>query len=456
MRRKLRRVRRLKSRASRSTARTRRPAASGYQAGMEAGYNQGLQSGYSCYESLFEGTSIIIPSYNQVGYLKSCLESIAENTELPYEIIVVDNASTDESAAYLSSLGGQVRYRILSENYGFAGAVNRGMMMAKGTTMLVLNNDTLVTENWLENLMACLNSDPHIGMVGPVTNYISGDQQISVPYHDVADMPEFARMNNVSDPKKWQPIDRLPGFCLLFRRELWEKVGYLDEGFEIGNFEDDDYNVRVRMQGYSLVIARDCFIHHFGSVSMKALGDQLAEVNNRNMVFYMNKWSNPYEWIHQLRSGTLQGGTQHPERGEASFYPEGVAVQGTGETVYWIENGHRRPIEGEWPGPVIRLSQVNMKRWTIGETLSEQEASARWLGVQETAQGLDQHGKVASGLDGFLYYIEHGSKRRIVTETAAKAWVLHERPIAAITREQLADMPDGLPLISPVKLRQRL
>lgn len=67
------------------------------------------------------------------------------------------------------------------------------MMMAKGSTIVLLNNDTLVTENWLDNLMACLNSDDTIGMVGPMTNYISGQQKIDVPYTDIADMPAFAR-----------------------------------------------------------------------------------------------------------------------------------------------------------------------------------------------------------------------------------------------------------------------
>ncbi|MUT65865.1 glycosyltransferase family 2 protein [Paenibacillus sp. NEAU-GSW1] len=456
MGRKLRRVRRLKSRVVRSTSKAKGKTGSTYNAGLEAGYNEGLKTGFSCYDSLFEGTSIIIPSYNQVGYLKSCIDSISENTELPYEIIVVDNASTDGTGAYLRGLGGQVRFRVLQENYGFAGAVNMGMMMAKGTTMLILNNDTLVTDNWLENLMTCLQSSEDIGMVGPVTNYISGDQQISVPYQDVADMPEFARLNNISDPKKWHPTDRLPGFCLLFRRELWEKVGYLDEGFEIGNFEDDDFNVRVRLQGYSLVIARDSFIHHFGSVSMKALGDQFEEVNNRNMVYYMNKWGNPYEWIHHLKNGVFQGGTLHPARGEAAFYPEGVAVQGTGETIFWIENGLRRPIAGDWAGPVVRLPQVTLRRWAIGEAISSVDAHAIWQYIQDSSILAPLHGKVASGMDGFFYYIEHGAKRRIITEAAAMAWGLNARLQASLTFGQLAELPEGLPLIPPIKLRQRL
>ncbi|WP_027094019.1 glycosyltransferase family 2 protein [Cohnella thermotolerans] len=90
------------------------------------------------------------------------------------------------------------------------------------------------------------------------------------------------------------------GFCLLFRRELFRRIGYFDEGFELGNFENDDFNIRVRMLEKALVIAEDTFIHHYGSVSMKALGDRFTLVNDRNHRYFLDKWQNPYEWIHRV------------------------------------------------------------------------------------------------------------------------------------------------------------
>ena len=103
-------------RPARSAVRTVKP--SGYPVGLEAGYKEGLRSGYEGFSNLFEGTSIIIPSYNQVGYLKQCIESIRENTDLSYEIIVVDNASTDGTADYLRGLGSLVRYRVWKQIAG--------------------------------------------------------------------------------------------------------------------------------------------------------------------------------------------------------------------------------------------------------------------------------------------------------------------------------------------------
>src|SRR5690606_11862015 len=120
-------------------------------------------------------------------------------------------------------------------------------------------------------------------LFGPTTNYISGDQQIPVPYSSLEEMHHFAKgLNDQSDPAAWKETGRLTGFCVIMRRDCFERLGYMDEGFEIGNCEDDDYALRAQLLGYRLAIAYDTFIHHHGSVSMKALGDRFDEVYGRN------------------------------------------------------------------------------------------------------------------------------------------------------------------------------
>ena len=224
----------------------------GYNAGYNQGFNKGHEDGYirgkivgaESFGLPFEGTSVIIPTYNQVHYLKECIESIRLYTHQPYELIIIDNSSDDGTAEYLKSTEG-IRYRINSDNLGFAGAVNQGLMMARGTTLLILNNDSVVTSNWLFNLLHCLHSDPQIGIVGPVTNYISGDQLIETKYTNITEMQQFAQNYNQSDASKWVVTGRLTGFCMLMRREVFMRLGYFDEGFEIGNCEDDDYGLRA-------------------------------------------------------------------------------------------------------------------------------------------------------------------------------------------------------------------
>ncbi|RXZ81208.1 glycosyltransferase family 2 protein [Paenibacillaceae bacterium] len=425
-----------------------------YTKGYEAGYVEGSASGKVGYGNYFEGTSIIIPSYNQAEYLKSCIDSIVQHTHIPYEIIVVDNASTDGTAAYLQEAKGKIRFHIMEENRGFSSAVNRGMMMAKGQTLLLLNNDTLVTQNWLDNMLAALASDERIGMVGPVTNYISGDQCIKEPYDSIDDMWEFARQNNVSDTTKWQFVDRLVGFCLLFRRNLFHQTGYFDEGYLVGNYEDEDFNIRVRLQGLRLVIARDSFIHHFGSVSMKELGERFEAINNHNEKYYMQKWRNPHGLIaqvHQLNTNDdRSNASDSSPMGESIFYPQHVAVCGLGATVYWVENNQRHPVEGEIAMPVTRLSQIDLQRWPIGSAVHADDVHRKWRGEE----GVD--GQVAAGADGNLYWLEAGTKRRIVSDTAAEAWGADKKSVAQSNAEHLSELVEGLPVIAPVRLAQRL
>ncbi|WP_246070659.1 glycosyltransferase family 2 protein [Paenibacillus kobensis] len=447
--------RRTRRAAPREVRHTSDNEGSRFDNGFRAGYEEGKRSGAESFDTLFDGTSIIIPTYNQGVYLKSCIESIVDHTDLPYEIIVVDNGSTDETGSYLQEIGAQIRCRILDQNRGFAGAVNAGLMMAKGTTLVLLNNDTLVTENWLDNMLACLHSDERIGLVGPVTNYISGDQKIEVPYTEIEDMYDFAKLNNVSNPAKWIRTDRLTGFCLLFRRELLERTGYLDEGYEIGNYEDDDYNIRVRLQGYALVIAQDAFIHHFGSVSIKALGDRLNEVNHHNMQYYMDKWGNPHELVHRVnewRARKEQSGESGSSLfGQTDFYPQRAFVKGVGDTVFWLDQGKRRPLGGTPRLPVVRISQFDLRRYPIGEEVSNDDPQLQPSYLMHGARYY-----VAEGNDGNKYAVEDGKKRLIVSAAAAERWGYTKQRAIRLSESALQELPDGLPVILPVTLHQTL
>lgn len=414
------------------------------QQGFDEGYRIGLQTGIQRYETPFEGTSIVIPTYNQAALVRQCIETIKWNTPEPYEIIVVDNASTDGTAAYLRSKCTEVRYRVLDRNYGFAGAINAGLMMAKGRTIVLLNNDTLVTHNWLGNMLRCLNSDERIGMVGPITNYISGSQLVKVPYETLPDMPEFARRNNRPDPSRWRETDQLIGFCLLFRRELFEEVGYFDEGFEIGNWEDNDYSLRVRLLGRKLMIADDSFIHHIGSVSIKAVGDKMTKVNDQNEKFFHRKWPKPGELIDAIGSRGHFAGT-------ASLYPERIIVRGIGANEYWIEQGRRRLVNDVVSLPVVRLPQVDLRRWPVGEPITAEEAEHRWYGRDP-----DDLSAIVKCADGTIYYRNGNIVRRLYGESVLQSWQLDAKPELKLSSASLAALQEGLPIICPPVMKQSL
>ena len=212
-------------------------------------------------------TSIIILSHNTLRWTRACIESIRQHTAAgTYEIIVVENASVDGSAKWLKSQQDIVCI-FNEENVGFPAGCNQGMKIAKGDALLLLNSDTVVTPRWLDNMLLALYSAEDIGAVSCLTNRCSNFQQIDVPYCDWEEMLEFAESFNHSDPQKWRPWFWLVGFCFLLRREVYEAVGGMDEIFSPGNYEDVDYSLRIRKAGYNLLLCKDTFIHHYGSVS---------------------------------------------------------------------------------------------------------------------------------------------------------------------------------------------
>ena len=239
----------------------------------------------------FELTSIVLVTHNQLGYTHGCLESIRARTDLPFELIVVDNGSTDGTVDYLS---GQSDVRLVANetNRGFPAAANQGIQAARGQQILLLNNDTLVTTGWLERMLDALHADPQIGLVGPCSNAVSGPQQVSAGYSDLTSLDGFAWEWGKDHAGETQACDRLVGFCLLIRRSLVEAIGLLDERFGIGNFEDDDYCLRAAQAGYRAVIARAAFIHHFGHVTFRAAGVDLNSLLRQNEQLFHEKWRN--------------------------------------------------------------------------------------------------------------------------------------------------------------------
>jgi len=236
-------------------------------------------------------TSIIIPVRNQLALTRLCVDSIRKYTRPgSYELIIVDNGSTDGTAEWLERQP-DVRAIRLADNAGFPAACNRGLAEARGDNLLLLNNDTVVTPRWLDNLSDALLSDGRVGAVGPVTNAASYQTAISVVYRNLEEMWRFAEAHNRPDPAKREERVKLVGFCLLIKREAFEKTGFLDERFTPGNYEDDDYSMRLRLAGYRLLLCRDTFIHHFGSTSFRSVGrGAFAELLARNAEKFAAKW----------------------------------------------------------------------------------------------------------------------------------------------------------------------
>lgn len=239
-------------------------------------------------------TSIILLSYNTYSLTKTCIESIRRFTPPgSYEIIVIDNASTDASLAWLKEQT-NIRLILNDENKGFPAGCNQGMeIAAEGNDILLLNSDTIVTPRWLVNLQQALYSSPDVGAVSCVTNRCSNFQRVGVEYNDLEGLIELAEHVNHSNPALWEKRILLIGFCLLIKNAAFRQVGFLDEVFTPGNCEDDDYCLRLIKAGYTLLLCKDTFIHHYGGASFcKSLSDdgeeRKAAVEEHNALLQKN------------------------------------------------------------------------------------------------------------------------------------------------------------------------
>ncbi len=238
--------------------------------------------------------SIIIVSCGQWRHTQACLEQLLAC--LPpsrSEVIVVDNGSTDGSRQGLfgwTRVDPRVRVVWNTENRGFAAACNQGLAFARGDVLVLLNNDVLVTPGWLRGLMRHL-EDPAVGMVGPVTNSIGNEARIPVKYRDRAGLLRFASERRHSHHGRHFDLALCAMFCAAMRRDTYEKVGPLDERFGEGLFEDDDYARRMRDLGLISRCAEDVFVHHFGSITLRALGwDRWRGLFEANRARFLEKW----------------------------------------------------------------------------------------------------------------------------------------------------------------------
>lgn len=235
-------------------------------------------------------TSIIILTYNGLSFTKQCLASIFQYTNENIELILIDNGSTDGTVEFLSSVP-NAKVIKNTQNRGFPGGCNQGILLASGENIVLLNNDTLVTKEWLDRLLFWLNSNDSIGIVGPKSNFISEQQRIMpVPYKTIDEMENFAAEWTIDHDKQGYEADQLSGMCMVFKKKLTKKIGGFDERFFPGYFEDTDFSLRVQIAGKKLWIANDVFIHHYGSSSFKK-----NRLHQRNLILeskkkFLEKW----------------------------------------------------------------------------------------------------------------------------------------------------------------------
>ena len=246
--------------------------------------------------------SIVILTCNQLEYTRLCLESILEHIDRPCEIIFVDNGSSDDTAAYLRSqaemVQAQVEIRLIpnNKNLGFAAGNNQGIAAARGQYVLLMNNDIVVTRGWLDRLLDCADRHPRAGIVGPVSNYVSGPQLVEKVDYDTQSLEglgDFSENLAGHSHRRDRRMLRVVGFCMLIKRAVIDRIGGMDDRYGLGNFEDDDFSLRATLAGFESWMAEDCFVHHFGSRTF--VGEKIDYRNSlmNNWELFKKKWGLP-------------------------------------------------------------------------------------------------------------------------------------------------------------------
>ncbi|WP_096739050.1 glycosyltransferase [Pseudoalteromonas atlantica] len=231
---------------------------------------------------------IIIPVYRGVDETLNCIKSVlSAKCDISYNLIVINDCSPEpELTKKLKDESKKLSFRLLENelNLGFVGTVNRGMKLSKSNDVLLLNSDTIVTDNWLDKIANAAYTDSTIATVTPFSNNATicsfpkfcADNELSklVSLNELSSI--FANENN----REIVDLPTAHGFSMFIKRAALNEVGYFDEQkWGKGYAEENDFSLRAARLGWRNVMATDAFVHHLGAVSFAADSEQFIAKN---------------------------------------------------------------------------------------------------------------------------------------------------------------------------------
>lgn len=236
--------------------------------------------------------TIWIQAYNYFDKTKRCIESVLKYTkDVDYDLILVDNNAGDETYEYFKAIDYPKKTVIhFNKNTGSAYPFTVVPIDMISKYFVLLNNDLIVTKNWLTNLLTIMKSDSRIGVVNPSSNNVSNYQCMEFEFDTYEQMQAVAEQINVSDKTKWEERMRVVTLGTLISKECLYAMGWplFDMGFS-HNFMDDDMSFRARRAGYKVIVTRDTWICHDHLLEGRE-NDIQAENFNRDMIKFCKKY----------------------------------------------------------------------------------------------------------------------------------------------------------------------
>jgi GT2 family glycosyltransferase len=256
--------------------------------------------------------SIVVLTHNNLAYTRACLERLAETTD-NYEVVVVDNASSDETPTYLSSLESKeanVRVLLSDRNLGFAAGCNRGVAMARYGTICLLNNDIIPFDGWLDAMRSVFVKG--VGAVGSklvLPDYTLQHCGIAIeyreqprphywPYHPFLGYPE--ELAEANEPRE---VAGVTAASLLTTKTIWDRVGGMDEGYRVANFEDVDFNLKLREAKLKVLYEPSSRLIHFWG---KTVHSKSGQSDSPGRYFEQNFNRLMQKWFEKLQAGLVR------------------------------------------------------------------------------------------------------------------------------------------------------
>jgi len=287
--------------------------------------------------------SVLIVTYNSAPQLPACLNSLRNQTLQDFEIIVVDNASRDESAALIRSDYPEVNLIVSDSNLGFGNANNKALTVAQGSYLVLLNPDATLPANTLENALKYIEENPDAGMGGGLLQGTQGARLFPSLLNDALTLSGLANRYSNSrffgrfdrswaDPAQAVAVDWVPGAFAIIRRDLVDSIGLFDPRFFL-YYEEVDLCRRIHEAGFKVYYWPDLVITHIGGASSETVdglafassGKQLTLWRMRSQLLYYRKWHGWfYSWLvkgleqtwHSLRAS--RNATRNPAKAEES------------------------------------------------------------------------------------------------------------------------------------------
>ncbi|MCM1089535.1 MAG: methyltransferase domain-containing protein [Muribaculum sp.] len=350
--------------------------------------------------------SIIILSYNARKQMSLCLDSIRQygGSCGSFEVIVIDNASTDGVVEYLRSQK-DIRLFCNTENVGFPAGCNQGIKMADPyNDIFLLNNDTIIAPNSVFWLRMGLYERDSVGGTGSVTNFASNGQTIEEVFETTEAYLNYAAAHNIPMHNPYEKKLCLTGFAFMIKRTALDNVGLLDERFSPGNYEDDDLSYRLLQVGYQLLLCRNSFIYHFGSLGFAKNRTQYRDLLQTNAAKFKDKWGIDYSYYKHER----QDITDYIEDDRSSSLHILEIGCGLGATLGYLQNKYpNAEVYGiELEGQIARIAQKYIPTIRQGNieamTLEYPEHFFDYIIFGDVLEHLHDPQKVLAGMHHYL------------------------------------------------------